>query len=93
MEKGPTLAQKENRMKDVLCFRKMITPIIIQFLFWVAIAVCVVVFAMHCVAGKYWVALQVIILGPLVVRVAAEVTLVLFRIYDMLVQINQKGSF
>lgn len=81
-----------DRMKDLLCFRKMITPSIIQFLFWVMVLASVVMFVCDLFRKEYFIAVQVIILGPLVARVVAEMILVVFRIYDALVHISKKES-
>ncbi len=73
-------------MEDFLSFRRMITPIIIQIVFWIGVIVCVLVglgiLTYSAVAG-----LLVILLGPLVVRLYCELMIVIFRISETLTDI------
>jgi hypothetical protein len=73
-------------MQDFLEFRKMITPVIIQIVFWIGVAMCVITGllsitggGMHAIGG-----LMTIIVGPIVVRIYCELIILLFRIYDTL---------
>ena len=77
-------------MGDFLTFRRMITPILIQVVYWITtVAVIVAGFAMLLSEGTERVlGLGVLVLGPLVVRVYAEVLLVVFKINDTLTDIN-----
>lgn len=76
-------------LKDLLCFRTMLTPILIQWMFWLSIVVTLVAFVINLSQHHFWIALQVIILGPLCARVIAELLLVTFRIYQSLHNIEQ----
>lgn len=79
-------------MKKLLMFQTMITPILIQILFWIGVISCVVLGVIDIVMHHdFWHGLQLIILGPLILRVIAEIPLILFRIYDRLSQISTKG--
>ena len=87
-------------MNDFLKFRKMITPFVVQILFWVGVAFCVLIgFAMIATAGNgyntFWeilTGLLVIILGPLVVRVYCELIVIFFRMNENLTEIKEKLS-
>lgn len=89
-------------MMDFLAFRKMITPIVIQILFWLGVIGCII-------GGIVWIltggvtlikgggiasALPVIIglvwifIGPILVRIYCEVLIILFRINDNLTVIR-----
>jgi hypothetical protein len=85
-------------MEEYLSFEKMITPLIIQILFWIGMAVSV--------TGGLWMILgsvntpsiqwdQVfrgigaLLLGPVVCRVYSELLIVIFRILDELTAIRQ----
>jgi hypothetical protein len=82
-------------MEDFVFFRKMITPVIVQILFWIGVIVVVLTGLVTLIAGIfklsfYWFLTGIlwIILGPLVLRIYAEVTLLVFRIYDRLGEIH-----
>ena len=77
-------------MGDFLTFRRMITPILIQLVYWIATVVVVVAgIAMLLTDGtERLLGLAVLILGPLFVRVYAEVLLVVFRINETLTDIK-----
>jgi len=70
----------------------MITPILIQFLFWLAVIASVIVGIGIMALGSGEVlavamGLALIILGPIVIRIWAEILMVIFRINDHLRQI------
>ncbi len=91
-------------MLDFLTFRRMITPIIIQVLFWIGV---VVVIGAGCItiagglaafgstsgsnqqtaAGAAVGGVLLILFGPLVLRIYAEVLMVLFRINETLTDV------
>ena len=70
-------------------FRKMISPILIQILFWIAIVffIYIAIFDIRQNLG-YFMAIEILILGPLVARVVCELLILFFRINDNLVQIK-----
>lgn len=86
-------------MKDFLKFRRMVTPIIIQVLFWIALG-GVVATGLAIMAGAggdyvdggqaFGAGLMTLIFGPLVVRVYAELLIVVFRINDTLTDISDR---
>jgi hypothetical protein len=85
----------EAEMSDFWAFRKMVTPVIIQILFWVGVIACVVGgIAMIAMGSKYFGSQMLlkgallIIFGPLVVRVYCEILIVLFRINETLTEIK-----
>ncbi len=90
-------------MLDFLTFRRMITPIIIQVLFWIGV---VVVIGAGCIAiaaslagirapgtgqetsgGAIIGGIALILFGPIVLRIYAEVLMVLFRINETLTDV------
>lgn len=78
-------------MKDFLLFRKMISPWLIQLLFWLVLIFFIytaVIDILHQV--DYLLIFEFLIIGPLAARVVAELLILLFRINDHLVQINNK---
>ena len=84
-------------MNDFLAFRKMITPLIIQIIFWIGVAICVLSGLITVISGvasdfgggaQVLRGLLIIILGPLGVRIYCELLIIVFRIHDRLVDIK-----
>ena len=76
------------KMKNILLFKWMITPVIIQIIFWVGTILAIVtgfwsIFTVSAVKG-----LWLIIFGPIAMRVICEILIVLFEINDNLTEIN-----
>jgi hypothetical protein len=74
-------------MGDFLRFETMITPILIQIIFWIAVIVSVILGILSIVNGgenSVAIGLAFIILGPIVARIYAEILIVIFRINDHL---------
>lgn len=89
-------------MDDYLTFRKMITPIIIQVVFWIG-AVLIALYALWQIfsgatanyGGGSLVlrGLVTLLLGPLFWRIFCELLIVIFRINDTLTEIRgDKGA-
>jgi len=87
-------------VNDFLKFKKMMTPIIIQILFWIGVAVCVIAGIIEIASGinipyggggsVVFMGILLLLLGPILVRVWCELMLVLFSIHDMLAIIVHK---
>lgn len=77
-------------MKDFLTFRRMLMPILIQAIFWIGV-VSVVIGGIYTVtqSGGLLIGLIIIILGPIGVRLYAEMLIVIFKINDTLIEIKQ----
>ena len=78
-------------MKNFLCFRTMITPALIQIIFWISVifsvfAAAYVIFANHDIS----IGLQILIFGPLLTRMLCEMMIVIFRINDNLKKISDQ---
>ena len=74
-------------MEDFLKFKKMITPVIIQVLFWIGVAVSVIMGLGMIISGRGGVAfagLLYIILGPIITRIYCEILIIIFSINDTL---------
>lgn len=75
-------------MKDFLTFKKMITPIIIQVLFWIAVVV-VVIFGFYTMfATSFFQGLLMVVFGPIVYRILFEMMIVMFKMNDTLTDIK-----
>lgn len=83
-------------MSEFLTFRKMITPFFIQLLFWLGVLAVIASGIFLMTAGdQLALGLMTVILGPLVVRIYAELLIVIFRIQSSLnelVKLNRGGG-
>ena len=84
-------------MDDFLKFRKMITPVIIQILFWVGVGGAVigalVVMAMSFGsygggAAQFLGGLVLLVVGPVMVRIYCELLILFFRMNETLTEIK-----
>ena len=83
-------------MGDILAFRKMITPLVIEIVFWILVVLTVIgglitLFGGHGITSVIT-GLLTIFLGPLALRIWCEIIIILFRIYDVLRDIRDKGK-
>jgi hypothetical protein len=87
----------DTELKDFLSFRKMITPVIIQVLFWVGAAGMVIASLVTMVSsltrygngiGGFFVGVLMLIIGPVMVRVYCELLILLFRMNETLIEIK-----
>jgi hypothetical protein len=77
-----------NFIVDFLLFRRMITTVIIQFIFWLEI-ILVVIGAITLIAdGETFRGIVALIFGPLLVRVFCELLILAFRINETLTEIK-----
>lgn len=83
-------------MKDFLAFRTMLTPVIIQAVFWVGVAVCVIAGMIYILTGVGQYAggpnvvkgVLLLFLGPIAVRIYCEILIIFFRINETLTEIK-----
>jgi hypothetical protein len=82
---------------EFLAFRRMVTPVVIQVIFWLGVAICVLTGLGQLFFGLRFMsiitifsALFTIVVGPLLVRVWCELIILLFRIYDTLQEIKEQ---
>lgn len=84
-------------MKDFLAFRSMLTPILIQMIFWLGAAICAVIGLVFIISGataqygggpNVLKGLAILILGPLGVRIYCEILIIFFRINETLTEIK-----
>jgi hypothetical protein len=76
-------------MSEYLSFRKMITPVFIQVIFWIAIAGIVIAALVQMANDAVAAGLLTLIFGPLFARIYAEILMVIFRINDNVAAIRQ----
>ena len=73
---------------DFFSFRTMITPIIIQVIFWLGVVGCVIMGLGSLVGGRALYGLVLLVVGPIIVRIECELLILLFRIHDALQEIR-----
>jgi hypothetical protein len=85
-------------MWDFLTFRKMLTPIVIQILFWLGVVACILggigailvgVARIERTPELIGIGILAVVFGPLVMRIYCEWLIVLFRINDTLTDIRR----
>lgn len=79
--------------QDWLTFDKMITPTIIQIVFWIVAALVVLsgLFSLFTFDGGFWGVIRSliwIVLGPIIVRIYCELVIIFFRIHDRLREVS-----
>ena len=96
-ECGLPVAASSGSMSDFLAFRRMVTPIIIQIVFWIGVAVCVISGLIAMVSGatsqfgggaQILIGLLLLVGGPIVVRIYCELLILLFRMNETLTDIK-----
>ncbi len=78
-------------MRDYLLFRKFVTPIVIELLFWLGVGLCVangiatIAFSASRGGGYgIFTGILTLIVGPILVRVACELIMAVFGIHEAL---------
>ncbi len=79
-------------MNDYVTFRRMITPVIIQIVFWITAVVFVIAGFALLADDKTGQGLLLILLGPLGARIYAEILIVIFKINDNVSAIRALGE-
>ena len=87
-------------MSDFLTFRRMVTPVIIQILFWIGVAITVIAGLVLIFVGgpnmsggqAVLSGIVTVVLGPIFVRIYAELLIILFRINETLTDISNQLS-
>jgi hypothetical protein len=69
-------------MGEYLSFRRMVTPVFIQIIFWIAVAAIVIGAIVQIANDEAVGGVLLLILGPLGARIYAEILIVIFRIHD-----------
>lgn len=83
-------------MKDFLAFRTMLTPIIIQAIFWLGVVICLVAGMVLILTGvgqygggpNVLKGVLLLLLGPIAVRIYCEILIIFFRINETLTEIK-----
>lgn len=79
-------------MRDYLLFRKFVTPIVIELLFWLGVGLCLAegIAMIAFSAGRFgngfgiFTGILTLLVGPILVRVVCELIMAVFGIHDAL---------
>ena len=85
---GPRATFTGSTFGDFLRSRLMITPILIQVIFWIGVGLCVIGGLVAIARGEVS-GVVVLLLGPLVVRIYCELLIVIFKILEALTAIRR----
>lgn len=82
-------------MQDFLVFRRMLTPLIIQVLFWIGVIGCVIggiggILSAGNSSIRLSYGLALLIFGPIAVRIFCELLILFFRMNETLTDISNK---
>lgn len=81
-------------MEDFLTFRRMVTPILVQILYWALTALAIIGGLIILIVGEgaaeRFAGLLWMLLGPLAIRVWAEFIILAFRINETLTEIRRE---
>jgi hypothetical protein len=86
-----------NKLSDFLSFRRMITPLIIQILFWAGVIISVIAGLIMIISGatsdyggggEVLIGLLIIVIGPFAVRIWCELLILFFRMNETLSEIR-----
>ena len=81
-------------VQEFISFDRMVTPVLIKIIYWLA-TIVVVILGLACFAMEDYgpvLGVLVLIFGPIAVRVYAEMSIVLFKISESLVSIRDNQN-
>ncbi len=86
-------------MKQFLRFHIMLTPWMVEVLFWLGLVTCISASVVQFIYLNIWRGIGILVLGPIIIRIMCELIIIVFRIHDTLKDIahnqdvhNGKGS-
>lgn len=100
-EHDPIASQPPGKLADFLTFRRMITPFIIQVIFWMCLILTVLSGIVQILVGltggpqgraPIASGFVTILVGPIFVRIACELLILFFRMNDTLTDIRNNTS-
>ena len=80
-------------MRDFLFFRRMLTPLLIQCFFWIAIILCLTTGISDILQkGEILKGLEILIMGPIIIRILCEILILFFRMNETLTDLKNYTS-
>jgi hypothetical protein len=83
----PSMVAQPSGFKDFLTFRRMITPVVIQVIFWLGL-VGVLVGSVVMMTEEVLLGLGMLVGGPIVLRIYCELLILFFRVNETLTDIR-----
>lgn len=80
-----------NHLENVLRFKVMITPIAVQILFWIFVVLAILAGLAAIFTGEFLQGLAFIFIAPIVIRIYAELIMVIFKIHQAVQEIATKS--
>ena len=77
-------------MRDFLTFNKMLTPTLIQIIFWLGLGLLVYIATRDMLDLLIARGLEILILGPITLRILCELCIILFKIHQYVHQLCQE---
>lgn len=74
-------------LKEVLGFRRMLTPTLVKFIFWLGLTLCWTFGIMDLFQSKFLLGILLLTLGTLTVRISCEILILFFQINNTLFDI------
>ncbi len=79
-------------MKDFFTFRRMLTPWLINLLFWLVTLAVMGTGIVDVFKGEVLKGLEIMFIGPILVRIMCEIVIVFFRMNETLTDIRNKNT-
>lgn len=77
-------------LKSVLFFNSLITPKVLVFIYWLALAICVIGGFISIFSGQILAGVMMLVVGPLAYRILFESIMVAFKNNEYLKKISEK---
>lgn len=74
-------------LKEILSFRRMVTPFLVKVIFWIGLVICWSVGIRDLLQSKFLLGILLLTLGTLAVRIFCEVLILFFQINNTLLDI------
>ena len=80
-------------MRDFLRFRRMLTPLLIEIIFWAGTIMCIITGLKNMLTpGGIVLGISILISGPIALRLISEIIIVLFRIHQALETMSRQHT-
>lgn len=80
------------KVMDILLFKTMLAPVVIQLVFWSLTVLTTISAIVTIFNGSILRGLWILVFGPLSIRFACEMAMLMFSINDKLAEINKNVS-
>ncbi len=77
-------------LKDFLLFRRMLMPVLLQILFWLAVIISIIAAGVDFFHGEWLTGFEILIFGPILSRIVCELFILFFRMNESLTDIRNR---